>query len=529
VELKGVEVFSRHGKLEMFVKSYQPQGFFMRKDMKILFLYPNKQTATIGGNQPLGVASLAGVLKDNGYNFDYYDTTFILDYEGAKRRYEGHKLTSIDEEYEKKSLKKNIELFLSKVDHKDYDVLLVSAVTPLFNVGVEFAKAAKKANARIFTIFGGIHATVATEEVIANPYIDAACVGEGEEALIELLDFMTSDKDFEHVRNFWFKKKDGTIIRNPIRPYVDLDSLPYPDYSIFEERHFLGPFDGKVYRMVQVETSRGCPYRCSFCVNKYLQNLYSGISRHHRRESLEKAISKLEYIKEEYKPAFLRFVDESFTTMNVSFLEKFAEKYTERIDLPFWIQTSAAALNEKKVQLLKKMNCVAVTIGVEHGNENFRKTVLKKEFVTDERIFNAMALLKKYDLRRSAYFMIALPFETRELVFDTIRMYKKLISEYGASPSSVHCFYPFPGTELLDVCLENGFITKDKLNIDISVMMPVLDMPSLSCEEATALAETFYAYSVLDEKLYPLVKICEEKHEFAGRILKEISKIYSTA
>ncbi len=499
----------------------------MRKDMKILFLYPNKLGAAIGGDQPLGVASLAGVLKDNGYNFDYYDTTFILDYEGGKKRYEGHKLTSIDKGCEKKSLGENIELFLSKIDPKDYDVLLVSAVSPVFNVGVEFAKSTKEVNPRIFTIFGGVHATVVPEEVIANPYIDAICVGEGEEALIELLDLISSDKDFEHVRNFWFKKKDGTIIRNPIRPHVDLDSLPYPDYSIFEERHFLRPFDGKVYRMVQVETSRGCPYHCSFCVNKYLQNLYSGISRHHRRESLEKVISKLEYIKEEYKPAFLRFADESFTAMNVSFPEKFAEKYIERIGLPFWIQTSAAALNEKKVQLLKEMNCAAVTIGVEHGNENFRKTVLKKESATDERIFNAMALLKKYNLRRTAYFMVALPFETRELVFETIRMYKKLIFEYGASPSSVYCFYPFPGTELLDVCLENGFITKDKLNVDISVNLPVLDMPGLSREEATALAKTFYAYSVLEEKLYPIVEICEQKHEFSDRILKEISKTHS--
>ncbi len=498
----------------------------MQKDMKILILYPNKQNAAIGGDQPLGIASLAAVLKNNGYDFDYYDTTFILDYKGGKKRYEGHKLTSIDKECEKKSLEENIKLFISKFNPKDYDVLLVSAVSPVFNVGVEFAKVAKELNPQIFTIFGGIHATVVPREVIANPYIDAICVGEGEEALIELLGLMSSNEGFEHVRNFWFKK-NGEIIRNTLRPYVDLDSLPYPDYSIFEEKHFLRPFDGKVYRMVQVETSRGCPYHCSFCVNRYLQNLYSGVSGHHRRESLEKTVSKLEHIKKKYKPTFLRFADESFTAMSVSFLEKFAERYVERINLPFWVQTSAAALNEQKVKLLKEMNCAAVTIGVEHGNEDFRRKILKKDSATDERIFKAMALLKKYDLRRTAYFMVGLPFETRELVFETISMYKKLIHEYGASPSSVYCFYPFPGTELLDVCLENGFVSKDELNIETAVTMPVLNMPGLSREQIAALAKTFYAYSVLDEKLYPIVRLCEEKHDFAERVLKEISKIYS--
>lgn len=478
----------------------------------------------MGGDQPLGVASLAAVLKRNGYDFDFFDTTFILRYESGSRRFEGHKLTSI-EKHEKRSLNECIELLLSKMNPNEYDVLLVSTVTSIFEAGTEFTKKIKEINPGILTIFGGIHPTVAAEEVIKNPYIDAVCIGEGEEALIELLDLISDDKDFMHVRNFWFKK-DNNIIKNPLRPYVDLDSIPYPDYSIFEEKHFYRPFDGKAYRMVAVETSRGCPYRCSYCANKRLQDLYAGICSHHRRESIKKSISKLEYIKEKYQPQFLRFVDESFTIMNVSRLEKFARLYTEKINLPFWIQTSAAALNEEKVRLLNDMNCAAVVIGVEHGNERFRKNVLNKN-VSDEQIFNAMSLLKKYNIRRTAYFMVGLPFETRELIFETIKMYKKLIYEYGAAPSSLFCFYPFPGTELLDVCLKNNFIDKNNLNVESSGNQPVLDMPNLSKEEATGIARAFFAYSVVDEKLYPVIKICEKKNEYTDRILKEISNIYS--
>jgi len=163
---------------------------------------------------------------------------------------------------------------------------------------------------------------------------------------------------------------------------------------------------------------------------------------------------------------------------------------------------------------------------VEQGNEPFRKKVLNKN-VSDEQIFKAMSLLEKYNIRRTAYFMVGLPFETRELVFETIRMYKKLINKYGASPSSLFCFYPFPGTELRKVCLENNFIDKNKLNVETSGNQPALDMPNLSREEATGIARTFFAYSVMDEKLYPIIRICEEKNEYTDRILKEISNIYS--
>jgi hypothetical protein len=123
--------------------------------------------------------------------------------------------------------------------------------------------------------------------------------------------------------------------------------------------------------------------------------------------------------------------------------------------------------------------------------------------------------------------MVGLPFETRELVFETIRMYKKLIFEYDAAPSSLFCFYPFPGTELLDVSLKNNFIDMSKVNVESSVNQPTLDMPNLSREETAGIARAFFAYSVMDEKLYPIIRICEEKNEYTDRILKEISNVYS--
>jgi radical SAM superfamily enzyme YgiQ (UPF0313 family) len=397
-------------------------------------------------------------------------------------------------------------------------------MTATHRTGKEFARVAKEINPGLFVVVGGIHATVESEEAINDPNVDAICVGEGEEALMEFLELYTNGKPYTSVGSFWFKS-NGKILKNKCRLLCEMDSLPYPDYSIFREEHFYRPFAGKMYRMIAVEISRGCPFRCSYCVNKFLQELYFENPQYHRRNSVAVAIEKLVHIKKEYGAEFYRFVDESFAVMNVEFLEEFSKQYAQKVGVPFWVQTSATTLTERKVQLLKDMNCAAVTIGVEHGDEKFRKTVLKKN-VSDEQIFNAMSLLKKYDLRRSAYFIIGLPYETRELVFKTIAMYRKLIHEYGASPSTVHCFYPYPGTELLDVCLENHFIS-DKINANKGVSQPSLDMPDLSYETIAGLKRTFFAYSVMDEKLYPVIRCLEETNDNTEKILEVIATVYS--
>ena len=495
----------------------------MDKELRMLLLYVNY--GFLGGGQGIGVASLAGMLKQHGYKYDFIDTSFILRPPGSRKTLDGHKKTSLDNKvYQTKSLAETIEYFLKKYNPLDYDILLASTVSTTYPATKEFIKAIKEKNPNIFTIVGGIHAAVSPNEVIHDPNVDAICIGEGEEALQELLDCYSRKMPYEHVKNFWFKTGEG-IIKNDVRPRVNMDLLPYPDYSIFKEDCFYGAFAGNVYRIIPVEISRGCPFACSYCVNKYLRDLYGGsVNKYHKEQSITIAIEKLVYLKEKYNVEVFKFVDESFGVMSLSYMERFAEEYREKINIPFWCQTSAATLTERKVQLLKNMNCTSVSIGVEHGNEQFRKTVLNKN-ITDAQVYSSLALLKKYDIRSSAYFMVGLPFETRELVFETIKMYKKLINEYGAAPSGIQCFYPFPGCALYDVCIKNKFIS-DKADVSNSIFTPALDMPDLSYDEILGLKRTLYAYSVLDEILYPIVKVCEEPNPYTDKILEAISNIY---
>ncbi|MBQ9606759.1 MAG: hypothetical protein IJV16_06240, partial [Lachnospiraceae bacterium] len=86
-----------------------------------------------------------------------------------------------------------------------------------------------------------MHPTLCPEEVLTNPFVDMICVGEGDEALPELCDAIENGRSYDDIRNLWVKKNDESIIRNPQRPFVDLNTLPVPDWSLFDKRHLFRP------------------------------------------------------------------------------------------------------------------------------------------------------------------------------------------------------------------------------------------------------------------------------------------------
>lgn len=146
---------------------------------------------------PLGIAYLAAFLRENGVNVEILDPVFEGLYIAEKR-----------------------------LRNPDYDILAVSTLTMNFEDGLKMAKIAKEANPNCITIFGGIHSTIFPEEVIKNKEVDVVCIGEGEYTLLELVQQLEKNRDFEGIR--------GTIlktVKNPPRPPIqNRDLLPMKDY-----------------------------------------------------------------------------------------------------------------------------------------------------------------------------------------------------------------------------------------------------------------------------------------------------------
>lgn len=298
-------------------------------------------------------------------------------------------------------------------------------------------------------IFGGVHPTLDPEETISMPEVDMICVGEGERAMVELVNKIEAEEDYTRTKSIWIKNK-GKIYRNPIMPlYDNIDEIPFPDRDVFPPEFYRAELTG-----ANLMTGRGCPYPCTFCQNKAFLEMYKGHGSFIRYRSFGNIFQEIEQLIDKYKAERFYFSDETFT-MNKERVIEFCKEYKKHFKNRFMCQTRVDCLDEEIVAALKDAGCDHVSLAIEAGNERLRREVLKKRF-RDEEIFRAFSLVKKYNMRTQSFNMIGLPEETKETIFETVRMNKSL------QPDRILCtiYMPFKGTELGKRCIEEGLVLR---------------------------------------------------------------------
>jgi|SRR3989344_3511162 len=473
--------------------------------MKILLVHPNSVSS---GYIVPALASLSAVLKKASHEVEMFDTTFM-----NSHTVEDNKIKEKNLEFKKVDLAKygvvkervNIrEEFEKKIMEFEPDLIAASVVSSEFEFLISFLNVVKEKFKDIPILIGGAHPTVAPEEAIKDENVDMICIGEGEEAILELLDKLERGKDISKIKSLWVKK-DGKIIKNELRMLEqDLDSLPFPDWDIFDDRHLIKPFNGKVRRFGYFELGRGCAYKCPFCVNSFLHKLYKGKGRWHREKSAKRIIDEIKYMKDKHNFNFVQFTDETLLAMSKEKLTEFADLYKEQVNLPFFMMTRPETLEEDKVKILGSMKlCQMVAIGLESGNEKIRSQVCDKHF-SNEQMINVGNLLHKYGIKLATYNMIGLPYENRDQIFDTIKLNKKIKSR----PAIFYFFYPFKGTPLRDLCLEEGFIEESETRFRPTVNT-ILNMPQISYIELQSIKKVIPIYLRTPEFLWPIIKECE--------------------
>jgi radical SAM superfamily enzyme YgiQ (UPF0313 family) len=304
-------------------------------------------------------------------------------------------------------------------------------------------------------ICGGPHPTF-YPEVINENYLDAICVGEGEEALLEFVNALEKGKSIIKIKNF-FIKKNGKIYKNNLRPLIkNLDSIPFPDRIIYFKYDFLKNRKNEINSAGSaVVTSRGCPFNCSFCFNKAYKKLYKYKGEIFRRRSVSNVIEEIKSLKKEYKDLrHIIFLDDIFT-LQKKWINKFLKEYKKNINLPFSFNTRFDLIDEKLIKKLKDANCFSIRLGIESGNENLRNNVLNKK-ITNEQIIKYSELIKKYGIKLQTYNILGIPGESLEDALDTFNLNKKIRPIY-AFCSLLH---PYPGTEIFEYAIKRGYINK---------------------------------------------------------------------
>lgn len=424
---------------------------------KITLVHANREI----GHKSIGIAVLSAACKSGGHVFTLVDTAkYSLKIETSLAI--GEELMEYKKVANQEALPLRIEVsedelyqrVLKEVIDSKPDIIGFTTLSDDYPLAVKIASLCKRELGKP-VIIGGVHATVDHDEVVRNNSFDVVCRGEGEQSLVEMLDAFDLHGNIfaiTEIKNLTFKK-DGRIIKNPLRNLRDLDSLPFLDWSVFDKIQSYKPYMGQVYRYGDYEIGRGCPCRCNYCVAGYYNKLYKSGGGFYRRKSNRRAIEELKYLKGAYDLEFIKFWDETFLLGGLKEFKEFASLYAANIGLPFVIETTAESVTPEKARILKEIGCASVSIGLETANYNLRKDVLGK-LTKDETYEKAFELLLQNGIRTVSFIMIGLPFENREILKENIAF----IQANKIDTPAVGYIYPYKGTAFREYCVKNSLI-----------------------------------------------------------------------
>ena len=378
-----------------------------------------------------------------------------------------HKLSK-DEEYKKSfddnlnnATDKEIELFVEFIKKNKFDVVGFSLVSSHFNLYKRvYAKIKDIENLTI--VCGGWQISLNPEDSIK--YSDYICIGEGEDALAELVIKLSNNESVENIDNFWINK-NGIITKNLVRPLSkDLSLFPIPlfdnKYSYYIENDELVNyeiyFDNTRYGTF---IGRGCPFKCTYCSNSSMLDVYSNwTSARHR--SIEHVKSEMLVIKEKLTNVeSINFYDEVFSP-KMDWIREFFSWYKKEVDIPFFCFFFPGTCSDEKCEVLASAGMRGVWIGIQSGSKRVRKEVFKrnhsnKNILEQARIFHKYGVSVRYD------FILDNPFESFEESLETIYLMLELPQPFSVNLFSLKYF---PNTQIAQMAIDAGIIDEFQLD-----------------------------------------------------------------
>ncbi len=498
----------------------------MTQGIKVLFLYPN----TFGMNMlPPAIATFSAILKNQGHQVQVFDTTYYaidfgIDSDGSKE--DRLSVVPYSKEMEKKDLRINDvnwkEDLHKKVNEFRPDLLALSCTEDMWELGIKIIDEIKeyKQKNNIPVVAGGVFPTFAPEICIKNDLIDIVCVGEGENALVDLCKRIKNKKDYTNVTNLWIKKDGKLIKKNTISDPVDVNKNPIIDTSLFEEKRLYRPMAGKVYKMYPVETIRGCPYTCKFCNSPDQMQLYKSLGHNFfRKKKMDLVYKELKHFKEEHKVEYNYFWADTFLAMNKREFEEFCDMYQE-INLPFWMQTRPETVNDYNIKKLSKVGLHRISFGVEHGNEEFRAKILDRRWKNKD-IIERLKIPHKYGVQFSVNNITGFPTETKKLAFDTIELNRNI----EADNQNIYGFVPFHGTPLRKMCEELGLIKPETITKCLTDKS-ILNMTQYPPHEIEEIKKCFSLYVKFPKNRWKEIERAEKNDKEGNRIYENLREEY---
>jgi anaerobic magnesium-protoporphyrin IX monomethyl ester cyclase len=301
---------------------------------------------------------------------------------------------------------KEYEILCDLAKEGGYDVIGLSFGSPYFRVAIEMTKVLRSLPHAPKVLWGGLHTTLTPAMCIEHT--DILCVGEGEHPLLHLMDKMEAGQEYLDTPSFWFRLPDGTVKKNPINELMTggLDGLPYRTfggdrvYLLDQDELFRGDPQLKHHEF-RVFASRGCPYKCAYCYNSSLRNIYpEGRGNYHRRRSVDHVLNEIELaLAKMPNVRWIKFDDDTFVFPK-PWLEEFCQKYKERIGLPFDCMLTPDVARIDNLRMLKDAGLRGCQMGIEAGSDREQKEVYERTTTVKQILaFDEMNLELKLDVK----------------------------------------------------------------------------------------------------------------------------------
>ncbi|MDL2241326.1 B12-binding domain-containing radical SAM protein [Bacteroidales bacterium OttesenSCG-928-L03] len=433
--------------------------------MKVLFVYSIQksvlQEKPLLGQEGiyLGISFISGLLKQQGHSCELV----VLD-----RRYK----------------KKNLSLLNREIKAFSPDILAFTAVYSEFEFIYNLASEIRTLYPDLFLLAGGVHLTLNPDERYLDVF-NAFCIGEGEEATLELVENLAQGKDISQIANLWVRTPDG-ITKNPCRPFIaNLDSLPFADRDMWQ-RWILKP-ETKPAILV----GRGCPFNCTYCCNHKLRKVTTG--QYVRLRSAENILAEIRQLHCRFPRLAEIYLEVETLGVDLQWLEVFCDllhRFGQETGFQIRFATNLRIFPRLDIETVfrnfKKANILSVTIGLESGSYRLRKEILNRDY-SNELILSAAVMAKEMGIDISLFNMVGLPTETREEFQETLKINQLVQPHFHATS----IFFPYQGTAIYDICKELG-VLPERVNTNDERQRSVLDLPGFSSREIERSFNSFH-------------------------------------
>ncbi|MBA7607592.1 Anaerobic magnesium-protoporphyrin IX monomethyl ester cyclase [subsurface metagenome] len=333
-----------------------------------------------------------------------------------------------------------------KISEASPDLVGVTMSSLVYSEAVKTMQLCKKIVPDAKIIAGGPHPTVMPEKTLLGiPELDAVVIGEGEKTVSEIIERFRKNRGFRGVKGTCFRK-GKKIVKNPPRPFIEnLDELPFPAWHLFPIKKY--PRKTNFLSVVPVDninSSRGCPFRCAFCSVKSIWGLT------YRYFSPERTTEEIKHLVESYGTKGIYFREDNFT-LNKKRVEKLCKLIIkENLDVKWVCESRVNLITKDIAKLMKRAGCETIWFGTESGSQRVLDKVLCKG-ITLEQTKRAFKILDDAGIRRGASFMVGVPGETIKDMYKTIKFTKEIDPDY----TGFNIFVGIPKSPIHDRIMAN--------------------------------------------------------------------------